>query len=178
RSANLGGFVEQVSPAAFTKTILEADVRALRDHNPSLLLGRTGAGTLRMSADDHGLAYEIDLPDTTEGRDTAELLRRRDLTGSSFGFRTISDEWTETGDGYPLRILHEAALRDVGPVTFPAYPDSGAALRSLATARHLDLEELVAAAGRDELRTILSSTAERQAAAQAPVVRRRNWRAR
>ena len=156
-SQNLGGFVERVAPGAFRKTLQEADVRALYNHEADHLLGRTAAGTLRLEEDKHGLRYDVDLPATQLGRDVAELLRRGDITGSSFGFRTIGDEWTETSDGYPMRRLTEVALRDVGPVVFPAYPAAAASLRSLAEARDLDLDEVVAAAEADKLRTILNN---------------------
>ena len=156
-SQNLGGFIERVQKGSFTKTLQEADVRALYNHEPDMLLGRTSAGTLRLEEDDHGLRYDIDLPATQLGRDVAELLRRGDLNSSSFGFRTIGDEWTETSDGYPMRRLTEVALRDVGPVTFPAYPAAAASLRSLAESKALDLDEVVAAAEADVLRTILNN---------------------
>ena len=181
RSADLGGFVEQIAPTAFTKTVMESDVRALRDHDPSRLLGRTGAGTLRLFIDSVGLRYEIDLPDTQEGRDTALLLERGDLFGSSFGFRTISDTWAQTETGFPLRTLTEIGpLRDVGPVTFPAYAATEAALRSLAGHAGCPFDEVVEAAGRNELRHLLSTPARPdEAADEAPLtVIRRNWRAR
>ena len=133
-SQDLGGFVERIRPEAFDKTIQEADVRALFNHDPNFLLGTVRAGTLGLEVDETGLRYSIDLPDTQIGRDVAALLERRDLRGSSFGFRVIRDHWTETESGYPQRDLQEVALRDVGPVTFPAYIDTEAALRSLAEA--------------------------------------------
>jgi HK97 family phage prohead protease len=155
-SQNLGGFVERVAPSAFARTITEQDIRALFNHSEDLLLGRSTAGTLRLEEDGTGLHYEIDLPDTTVGRDVAVLLERGDLSGSSFGFRVIEDEWSETDSGFPLRTLRQVSLRDVGPVTFPAYTDSTSALRSLAEARSLDLNDLVAAADRGELRTLIA----------------------
>ena len=154
-SQPLGGFVERVAPGTFRSTLNQADVRALYNHEPANLLGRSGAGTLRMEEDAKGLRYEIDLPDTTLGHDVAALLRRGDISGSSFGFRTITDEWGETEDGYPLRTLTEVALRDVGPVTFPAYSSSEASLRSLAEGRSLDLDLLVRAAEDNTLRDVL-----------------------
>lgn len=157
RSQNLGGFVETVDPRAFNKTVKEADVVALRNHDPHALLGRVSAGTLRLEVREQGLWYEVDLPDTTEGRDTAVLLERRDIIGSSFGFRTIEDDWSLTEDGFPLRTLKQVALRDVGPVTFPAYSDTEAALRSLAESRSLDLDDLVERARKNELRTLLDT---------------------
>ena len=155
-SQNLGGFVERIAPGAFRSTLKQADVRALYNHEPDHLLGRSAAGTLRMVEDDKGLRYEVDLPNTTLGRDVAELLRRGDISGSSFGFRTISDEWSETEDGYPLRTLTETALRDVGPVTFPAYSDTEASLRALAEDRSLELRDLVAAAEANRLGALLN----------------------
>ena len=155
RSENLGGFVEVVRPNSAKKTIQESDVRALLNHDPNLLLGRKGAGTLRLEETDEGIRYEIDLPNTTAGRDAAELLRRGDLIGSSMGFRAIGDEWGETEDGFPLRTLTEIALRDIGPVTFPAYTDSDATLQTLAAQRSLDLVEVRAAADEGRLIEII-----------------------
>ena len=159
-SQNLGGFVERVAPNSFRKTIQETDVRALFNHDADSLLGRTANGTLRLMEDDHGLRYEVDLPNTTLGRDVAELLKRGDLNGSSFGFRTISDTWTQTDDGYPLRILNELAIRDVGPVTFPAYEASEASLRSLAESKELTIEEVVEAAETNSLTDIIKPKEE------------------
>ena len=159
-SQNLGGFVERVAPGAFRSTLKQADVRALFNHEPDHLLGRTGNGTLRLSEDDRGLRYEVDLPDTTLGRDVAELLRRTDLYGSSFGFRVIDDSWSESEDGYPLRTLNEVALRDVGPVSFNAYPDASASLRSLAEDRGLDLSVLIEAAEANTLRDLIFPTSD------------------
>lgn len=154
-SQNLGGFVEQVAPGAFTKTIQEQDIRALFNHSEDHVLGRNVAGTLRLEEDGTGLSYEIDLPDTTAGRDVAKLLERGDVSGSSFGFRVIEDEWGETESGFPLRTLKQTSVRDVGPVTFPAYTDASSSLRSLAEARSLDIDLLVAAANSGELRALI-----------------------
>ena len=159
-SQNLGGFVERVAPNSFRKTIQETDVRALFNHDADSLLGRSGNGTLRLWEDDHGLRYEVDLPNTTLGRDVAELLKRGDLNGSSFGFRTISDSWTQTDDGYPLRTLNELAIRDLGPVTFPAYEASEASLRSLAESKELTIEEVVEAAETNSLNDIIKPKEE------------------
>jgi len=154
-SQNLGGFVERVAPGAFAKTLQEQDIRALFNHDENHVLGRLAAGTLRAEEDGTGLVYDIDLPDTVSGRDVATLLERGDVSGSSFGFRVVEDEWGETEQGFPLRTLKAVALRDVGPVTFPAYTDSTSALRSLAEKRSLDLDVLVAAAAAGELATLI-----------------------
>jgi len=150
-SQNLGGFVETIAPGTFAKTIQEADVRALFNHDPNLLLGRNRAGTLRLEEDDTGLRYEVDLPDTSVGRDVAKLLERGDISGSSFGFRTIEDDWGETDSGFPLRTLKQVALRDVSPVTYPAYVDTDSALRSLAEVRGVELDAVRKAASDNNL---------------------------
>jgi HK97 family phage prohead protease len=132
RSGNLGGFVERVRNTAFNKTVQEADVRALWNHDPQYVLGRSGAKTLELSLDNNGLYYRALLPNTSYARDLAELLERRDVRESSFTFFKVQDEWDLTEDGYPQRSLVEVGLIDVAPVTFPAYEDatSGVARRA------------------------------------------------
>jgi hypothetical protein len=130
RSVDLGGFTEEVAPGAFGKSIGTDDVVALVNHESARVLGRTSAKTLRLSEDETGLHMEIDIPDTTIGRDLVVNVDRGDIKGASFGFRTISDDW-KTLNGKAHRTLIEAQLRDVSPVTFPAYPDTSVAMRSL-----------------------------------------------
>ena len=175
-SQNLGGFVESVEPTAFNQTIKEADIRALFNHDVNQVLGRLASDTLRLTVDEIGLRYEIDMPDTALGRDLTVLMARGDINGSSFGFRVIDDAWGETTDGFPQRSLKQVALRDVGPVTFPAYTSSDVALRSLAEERHLDLRTLVEAGERNELREALNlpdDTADGEVASEADTKPRR-----
>lgn len=135
-SQDLGGFVERVAPGAFAKTIREADVRALFNHDPNMILGRSrgGVGTLHLGEDRTGLSYEVSLDRRQSyANDLAIAIERGDVTQSSFGFRTISDSWSRTDSGYPLRTLTEVSLNngDVSPVTYPAYLDSDVAARAL-----------------------------------------------
>lgn len=123
-SEDLGGFTEIVKKGAFKESLSRGDdVRALVDHDPSRILGRTSSGTLRVKEDRAGLAVEIDVADTQAGRDIVTSIRRGDVSGMSFGFRTIEDSW-RTVDGEEVRELKKADLIDVSPVTFPAYPDT------------------------------------------------------
>ena len=104
--ADIGGsFVERIMPGAFANTLKDADVRALIDHDSGRVIGRSSAGTLRLVEDERGLAVEIDLPDTSDGRDIATLVERGDIDGMSFGFRVTHDEWDETSNP-PQRSIH------------------------------------------------------------------------
>lgn len=147
-SRNLGGFVEQIAPSAFDKTLADnPDVRALINHDPTHLLGRTRSGTLRLSKDATGLFYEVDVPNRSDARDLMVSMERGDITQSSFAFFMVDDDWSSTDSGFPLRSVTAASIHngDVSPVTYPAYEDadSGVADRAfhkLAEVRSLDLD--------------------------------------
>jgi len=133
-TADIGGsFREVIAPGAFASA-MSADVRALIDHDSGRVIGRTTAGTLRLSEDATGLAVEIDLPDTTDGRDLAVLMERGDVSGMSFGFIVTKQTWDETGP-IPTRTIEAVDLREVSVVAFPAYDDTSIALRDLDSAR-------------------------------------------
>jgi HK97 family phage prohead protease len=122
------GFREVVRSGAFKKTIKEADIRGLKNHDPNLILSRNTAGTLRLSEDARGLHYEMDLGKQSYAVDLRESIERNEITGNSFSFRTIKDSWN---DDKGERELLECHLYDVGPVTFPAYEQTSLSLRSL-----------------------------------------------
>lgn len=131
RSVNLGGFTEIIKPEAVDRTISEGlDVRALVDHDTSKILGRTRAGTLQLRKTRNGLEVLIDPPNTTAARDIMESMERGDVTGMSFGFRVLTDDW-RMEDGEPLREVTDMRVSEVSIVTFPAYPETSVALRSL-----------------------------------------------
>jgi len=124
-SEDLGGFREQIMPGAFSQSIAEDDILSLFNHDSNYVLGRNRAGTLQLSEDTTGLAMAINLPDTQIGRDLMTSIERRDITGASFAFMVPSggDRW-EHVDGMDLRTILFARLKDVSPVTFPAYPQT------------------------------------------------------
>lgn len=136
-SQNLGGFVERVQPGAFTKTIKEADVRALFNHDPNQVLGRNVAGTLDLSEDSTGLLYRVTLGSRSYEQDLAESMSRGDVSQSSFSFDVPidGDSWDFSDQGVALRTLHEVRLYDVSPVTYPAYLDADSGLAKRATRR-------------------------------------------
>lgn len=155
-----GQFREVFNPGSFAKTIQEQDIHAHNEHHGPYL-ARTGAGSLRLFDGRSELAYEIDLPDTTAGRDAAVLLERGDIKGSSIGFRAIPKEvtWAVDTDGMALRSISAAKLSRVDLTIQPYYPDSTAemAYRSLAEQTGLELRSLLDAADRGELATVITA---------------------
>jgi HK97 family phage prohead protease len=126
------GLREKIAPGAFARTLAEkADVRALVDHDPSKILGRTKAGTLKLLQNSKGLRVEIKPGDTQAGRDILESIDRGDVDQMSFGFRMVKESWEDHQDGTTTRTLEDVDLFDVSAVTFPAYADTTIAARSL-----------------------------------------------
>jgi len=131
-SEDLGGFREQIAPGAFAEAVKEDDVRALWNHNPDHVLGRSKAGTLLLKEDDKGLAIEIIPPDTQLARDLMTSMDRGDITQMSFAFsvKPNGQNWGEGEDGMDVRTLTDVRLYDVSPVTYPAYTQTDVAVRS------------------------------------------------
>ena len=130
-SEEMWGFRERIAPGAF-ENALGDDVRALFNHDANMLLARTKSGTLKLSSDEKGLKYEFEAPKTTAGNDLLEMLKRGDVSQSSFAFTVDEERWDEKTGQKPLRtIVKVKRLYDVSPVTYPAYPDTTVAARSL-----------------------------------------------
>ena len=130
-----GGPIERIRRGAF-KATLEAgdDIRGLFNHDANEVLGRRSSGTLRVKSSREGLAYEIDPPDTQTGRDVAALVKRGDVSGSSFSFFVTEDDY-KVENGREVREIRGAKVLDVGPVTFPAYEATSVQARSADPAR-------------------------------------------
>lgn len=127
----MGFFEEEIDPEAFDRALKEKqDVRCLKNHDPSLLLGRTKSETLRLSVDEHGLKYDADPPDTTAGKDAVTEIKRGDMTGSSFAFIIRRQEWIEEKGKKDKRIIKDVDLFDVSPCTYPAYDQTDVAVRA------------------------------------------------
>ena len=129
-SEDLGGFREQIMPGAFKASIETDDVRSLHNHDSNFVLGRMSNGTLRLSVDERGVSYEVDVPDTTWAKDLMVSIERGDVRENSFAMFVTDDIWEER-DGGMLRTVRVAQLMEVGPQPFPAYPQGDVAVRSL-----------------------------------------------
>ena len=131
-SDDLGGFREIILPSALNGILDIADVRGRFDHD--LVLGRNKSGTLSLELRDDGLHYEIEInQDDPEAMGAYARVKRQDVDGSSFMFDVPEggDKWTEMDDGSYLRTIHQFnGLYDVGPVAYPAYPQTNAYVRS------------------------------------------------
>lgn len=133
-SEDLGGFVERIQRGAFRK-VLDAspDVRFLNLDHGGLPLARTASGTMELSEDPRGLRVYAELAPIQASRDLKVLLQRGDLSQMSFGFSMRdggTDVWTEE-DGQIVRtIISFGGLFDVCPVSFPAYQQTDASMRS------------------------------------------------
>lgn len=131
-SEEIYGFREKIAHGAFKKTIKDDDVRALFNHDPNIVLGRNGPGTLTLSEDNKGLVIEIDPPDTQQARDLMVSIERGDISQMSFAFRAVEEEWKfNEGKDPDIRTLKEVRLFDVSPVTFPAYTQTDVGVRAL-----------------------------------------------
>jgi uncharacterized protein len=131
-----GMFREIIKPGAFRSALKSSDPRCLRDHVPSMILGRMSSGTLTLSEDEKGVPFACDMPGTTYANDLQISMSRGDVRECSFGFsvREGGDKWEQQADGTYLRTILEDGIEelyDVSPVTYPAYPDTACAMRSL-----------------------------------------------
>lgn len=148
-AADLGFVIERLAPTAFDAVLERGDeVVALKNHDPNLVVGRTGKN-LDLTTDKEGLRFRIDpLPDTAAAHDLREEIAAGLITGASFGF--IPGEEGEgltrerLKDGRTL-ITHTsiAQLLDVSPVTFPAYTSTEVSLRSMVIPSLSDRERLL-----------------------------------
>nr|DAM03124.1 MAG TPA: prohead serine protease [Caudoviricetes sp.] len=131
-------FVEVIKRGAVTSDDLTKwDIKALMEHDKSRLLARSfnGKGSLTLTIDDYGVKYRFDAPNTVEGDNAIELIKRGDLFGSSFAFTTDEDanvSYTKRTDGSLLREVSKLdRMYDISVVTDPAYFGTDVTVRSV-----------------------------------------------
>ncbi|WP_339785223.1 HK97 family phage prohead protease [Tissierella sp.] len=130
------GAFEEIDPGAFDKT-LGNDIRALINHDSTLVLGRNKATTLELKVDGHGLFGRIKVnSNDTDAVNTYERVKRGDVSGNSFGFNIISEETEFRDDGTVKWRIKEVDLHEVSVCTFPAYADTSIQARKKEVEQH------------------------------------------
>ena len=130
-SEDLGGFIEYVAPGAFKRSLQSRnEVKLLWNHDSGEPLASLRGGTMQLVEDERGLKVTAQLPQTSRGRDVAELLRTNVINEMSFGFNVIKDSWSRDGQ---TRTLESVRLFEVSVVSFGAYKATEAAVRSSQT---------------------------------------------
>lgn len=122
---------ESIAPGAFREA-LGSDVRALTNHDSTLVLGRNTAGTLQLREDSHGLWGDILInPKDSDAMNLYERVKRGDVSQCSFGFRIGAEEvdWNDDGSVH-WTITRVDPLYEVSVCTFPAYSETSVAARS------------------------------------------------
>ena len=116
------GMTERIAPEAFDRTLGKQDVRALTNHDTTLVLGRQSAGTLTLKQDTHGLWGSVDVnPNDTDAVNTYERIKRGDVTQCSFGFDIVKEDAEYLDDGSVVWTIRDVELYEVSVCTFPAY---------------------------------------------------------
>jgi HK97 family phage prohead protease len=130
-SQDLGGFIEYVAPGAFKRSLQSRnEVKLLWNHDSGEPLASLRGGTMQLVEDERGLKVTATLPQTSRGKDVAELLRTKVIDSMSFGFNVIKDTWSRDGQ---TRTLDSVRLFEVSIVSFPAYESTTAQVRSQPT---------------------------------------------
>ncbi len=130
------GAFEELAPEAFSNT-LGNDVRALINHDTTLVLGRNKAGTLELKADSHGLWGRVKVnPNDTDAVNMYERVKRGDVDQCSFGFNILKEDTDWREDGTVKWTIREVDLHEVSVCTFPAYADTGVQARKSEVEQH------------------------------------------
>ena len=124
------GMREKIAPGAFTSSIA-GDIRALINHDTTLVLGRTKAGTLRLEETERGLWGHIDINrNDVDAMNLYERVKRGDVDQCSFGFEIRSEDTDISSDGSVEWTIRDVDLHEVSCCTFPAYTETSISARS------------------------------------------------
>lgn len=122
---------ESVAEGAFSRSLAGGDIRALVNHDTTLVLGRTKAGTLELKEDSYGLWGRIHInPNDADALNLYERVKRGDVDQCSFGFEIVDEETDFREDGSIHWTLRDINLYEVSPCTFPAYEQTSISARS------------------------------------------------
>lgn len=146
------GMSESIAPGAFSRTLAN-DVRALINHDTTLVLGRTKANTLELREDSHGLWGKISInPNDRDAMNLYERVKRGDVDQCSFGFdlREQDTEILENGDVH--WTIRDLDLFEVSCCTFPAYEQTNISARSK---ERDEIREKTISAWREKMKGVL-----------------------
>ena len=130
------GAYEEIAPGAFDET-LNNDIRALINHDTTLVLGRNKAGTLELKADSYGLWGRVKInPNDTDAVNLYERVKRGDVDQCSFGFNITSEETDWRDDGTVKWTITGIDLHEISVCTFPAYEETGVQARKAEVEQH------------------------------------------
>ena len=131
------GVFEEVDPKAVDDSLKNNDIRCLFNHDTSIVLGRTGNGTLELKKDSKGIFGRVKVnPNDKQALDIYARIERGDINACSFGFNIINEEIQNRDDGTVKFILKKIDLHEVSPVTFPAYPTTSIQARKQDLVEH------------------------------------------
>lgn len=135
------GWVETIAPGAFSRVLAEGkDIKALWNHNRDIVLGSTSAGTLELSDDIEGLPGKIEINQRdSDAMNAYARVDRGDVSGCSFGFDCIWDDYVDSDGTYRTVIREVTALYEVSPCVFPAYESTSIQARE----RLMELKDAV-----------------------------------
>jgi HK97 family phage prohead protease/HK97 family phage major capsid protein len=156
-------FREQINRGAFDD-VMDNDVRLLVNHE-GVPLARTTNGTLTLEQDEHGLRYEAVLADTQQGRDLYKMVKRGDISQSSFAFTIAEQEWSE--DRTLRSVVKVGSLLDVSAVTYPAYPQASVSARNHAQGAQI-AQEIIEASAEPQVEEITEPIAEENEKRESP----------
>ncbi len=123
------GMTESIDRHAFDNS-LGGDIRALTNHDTTLVLGRTKAHTLDLRVDEHGLWGDVTInPNDQDAMNLYERVKRGDVDQCSFGFNIVSEETEFRDDGSIHWRITEVELHEVSVCTFPAYEETNVSAR-------------------------------------------------
>jgi HK97 family phage prohead protease len=134
------GAYEEIAPGAFDET-LGNDIRALINHDTTLVLGRNKAGTLELRADSYGLWGRVKInPNDSDAVNVYERVKRGDVDQCSFGFNILAEETDWRDDGTVKWTVTKVDLHEVSVCTFPAYEQTGIQARKAQVEQHRERE--------------------------------------
>lgn len=152
-----GGMSEEIAPGAFSHT-LDNDIRALINHNDTLVLGRTKSGTLELKEDDHGLWGRVKInPNDSDAMNLYARVQRGDVDGCSIGFNIRSEDTDIRDDGGVHWTIKDIDLAEVTVASWPAYTETNVIARSKQKA---DLEKRKAEAWKTKMQNRLKNGEE------------------